>query len=193
MPGCSRLAVVLLLLVAPLAAAAEEPAYSLDLKPAPGLPNGRVAALKAVATPVPDKFFIPNVFVLQPVVVTVFSENPADVVKVRLGKDRWDESLMEGATGPDGKAILRLRTQGEVRISVSAAEGRKPYKLLVWVGDEVKVVPEPAVMGMTEYRKANPEPLWARLAPALAWGAGAALVAALLASLYFYLRRRGTK
>lgn len=193
MTGWNRLAVAMLLLALPFAARAEEPAYRLDLKPAKGLPNGRVAALKAIATRVPDKFYIPNVFVLQPVVVTVFSENPADVVKVRLGKDRWDESLMEGATGPDGKAILKLRTQGEVRISVSAAEGRRPYKLLVWVGDEVKVTPEPAVMSMAEYRKNNPEPLWDRLGPALSWGAGAAIVAALLATLYFYLRRRGTK
>jgi hypothetical protein len=189
----SRMAVLAACLALSLARAADEPAYRLDLKPAKGLPNGRVAALKAVATPRPDKFFIENAFVLQPVVVSLFSENPADVVKIRLGKDRWDEALVEGATGPDGKAILKLRTQGEVRISVSADEGHKPYKLLVWVGDEVKVVPEPAVMSMTEYRKANPEPLWARLGPALAWGAGASILAALIAGLFFYLRRRGAK
>lgn len=177
----------------PMSSHAEAPAFKLDLKPAKGLPNGKVAALKAVATPVADKYFIPNVFVLQPVVVTVIADNPAEPVKVRLGKDRWDESLMNAVTGPDGKAIMKLRTQGEVRISVSADAGRRPYKLLAWVGDEVKAVPEPAVTSMTEYRKANPQSIFDRINPQLLWAvAGAAGMAGLFV-LFRAFRKRGAK
>jgi hypothetical protein len=179
--------------LAPTAAIAEAPAFRLDLKPAPGLPNGRVAAAKAIATPKADRFFIPNVFVLQPVVVSVFADNPAQPVKVTLGKDRWDESLMSAVTGADGKAILKLRTQGEVRISVSAESGRRPYKMLAWVGDEVKVVPESAVMPMSEYRKTHPESWLGAIGPQIMWAAGGALIVGVAVAAFFFIRRRGAK
>lgn len=191
-----RIGVTLILVlgaVMPMSSGAEAPAFKLELKPAKGLPNGNVAALKAIATPVADKYYIPNVFVLQPVVVTVIAANPAEPVKVRLGKDRWDESLMDAVTGPDGKAIIKLRTQGEVRISVSADAGRRPYKMLAWVGDEVKVVPESAVMSMTEFRKANPESFLGGMRPEILWGVGGALGMAGLFGLFLVFRKRGAK
>lgn len=117
--------------------AEEAPAFKLTLKAADGLPNGKVSTLQGTANPAGDKFFVEAVGVLQPVVVTLVAKNKGDKIKVVLAKQRWDENLREGTTGPDGMVILKLRTQGELRIIVSG-EGDKPYNLIVWVGDEVK-------------------------------------------------------
>ncbi len=172
---------------------AQGPAFRLELKPAKGAPNGNAAAARGTATPKGDRFFVPNVFVLQPVVVTVFAKKPGDAIKVRLGKDRWDETLLEGITGADGKAILKFRTQGEVRITVSADAPAKPYSLLVWVGDEVKVEPESAIMPMSTYRKSNPEGFFAGLGGKLGWIVAGVLALALTGIGGFMLARRGSK
>lgn len=193
MSAWSRFALAAACLGLALSSSGEQPAYRLDLKPAKGLPNGKVATLKGIASAKPDQFFIENVFVLQPVVVTLVAKNAGDAIKVRLGKHRWDETLMEGVTGPGGKAILKLRTQGELRISVSAEGERKPYGLVVWVGDEVKAEPESAIMTMSDFRKANPSSIFDNLGSALLWGLGAALVAALVTGAFLLGRKRGAK
>ena len=134
-----RILLLILLVVGAtaIARADEAPAFKLTLKAAAGLPNGKVSTLQGTANPAGDKFFVEAVGVLQPVVVTLVAKNKGDVIKVVLAKQRWDENLREGTTGPNGMVILKLRTQGELRMIVSG-EGDKPYNLIVWVGDEVK-------------------------------------------------------
>lgn len=175
-----------------LACHAQDPAWKLELKPEKGLPNGKVAIVKGTAKPGGDRFFIPNVFVLQPVVVTLVAGNPRDELRLVLGKDRWDETLREAATGGDGKAIVKLRTQGELRMTVKGARPG-PYYLVAWVGDEVKVEPEPVLTSMAEYRKAHPGSWLERLGPALAWASIAAVLAGLAAGAFLFLRRRSAK
>lgn len=131
--------------------AEEAPAYKLELKPADGLPNGKVATIQGTARPAGDKFFVESVGVLQPVVVSLVAQHKGDVIKVALGKQRWDESLRVAETGADGKAILKLRTQGELRLTVSASD-EKPYWLVVWVGDEVKPDFTPAITSMKNHK-----------------------------------------
>ncbi|HXF81094.1 MAG TPA: hypothetical protein VN598_19650 [Usitatibacter sp.] len=173
-----------------LACFAEEPAWKLDLKPDPSLPNGRVAIVKAASTAEGQHYLIENVFVLQPVVLTLVAANAGDALKLVLGKDRWDENLREAATGPDGKAIVKLRTQGEVRMTVSGEAG-KPYYLIAWVGDEVKPDLAPVVTPMDDYRKTHPTSLFSN--PVVLWGAVALLVAAAGAGLFFLGKRSAKK
>ena len=171
-------------------ALAEDPAWKLDLKPDPSLPNGRVAIVKGASTGEAQHFLIENAFVLQPIVLTLVAENPGDALKLVLGKDRWDENLREAATGSDGKAIVKLRTQGEVRMTVSGEAG-KPYYLIAWVGDEVKPELAPVVTSMEDYRKAHPtSPFDNR---ALLWGGVALAVAAAGAGLFFLGKRSAKK
>jgi hypothetical protein len=143
-------------LAAPGARAEDAPAFKLELKPADGLPNGKVATLQGTANPAGDKFFVEAIGVLQPVVVTLVAKQKGDVIKLVLAKQRWDEDLRHGETGPDGMLTMKLRTQGELRMIVSG-EGDKPYNLIVWVGDEVK--PDfdaaPALAPMTDAAKAG--------------------------------------
>jgi len=169
---------------------AEEPAWKLDLKKDPSLPNGRVAIVKGSSTAEGQHFLIENAFVLQPVVVTLVAQEPGDILRLVLGKDRWDENLREAATGPDGKAIVKLRTQGEVRMTVSGDAG-KPYYLIAWVGDEVKPELAPVVTSMDEYRKGHPASLFSN--PAILWGGVALLVAAAGAALFFLGKRSAKK
>jgi hypothetical protein len=131
----------------------EKPAYKLNLKPAEGLPNGKVATLQGTANPAGDKFFVESVGVLQPVVVTLVAKNKGDAIKLVLAKQRWDEDLRHGTTGPDGMVTFKLRTQGELRMVVSG-DGDKPYNLIVWVGDEVKpdFAAAPAITPMKDHK-----------------------------------------
>jgi hypothetical protein len=178
------------LLTASLSALGDDPAWKLDLKADPSLPNGRVAIVKGASRSEGEHFFIENAFVLQPVVVTLVAENPGDALKLVLGKDRWDENLREASTGPDGKAIMKLRTQGEVRMTVSG-DGAKPYYLIAWVGDEVKPDLAPVVTPMSDYVKTHPTSLFDN--PALLWGGGVLLVIALGGGLFFLGKRSAKK
>jgi hypothetical protein len=169
----------------------EKPAYKLNLKPADGLPNGKVATLQGTANPGGDKFFVESVGVLQPVVVTLVAKNKGDAIKLVLAKQRWDENLRSGTTGPDGMVTLKLRTQGELRMIVSG-EGDKPYNLIVWVGDEVK--PDfdaaPAITPMKDYKGSK---------AGAAAGSGtteiviACVLGGLIIMLVVWLKRKGAK
>lgn len=132
-------------------AADEGPAFKLELKPAKDLPNGKVATIQGTGHPEGDKFFVEAVGVLQPVVVTLIAQHKGDVVKIRLGKQRWDESLRTAETGAEGQVTMKLRTQGELRMTVTA-DGEKPYWLVVWAGDEVKPDFTPAISPMKSYK-----------------------------------------
>jgi hypothetical protein len=186
---------VCLVVGASAARAADSPAYKLNLKPADGLPNGKVATLQGTANPAGDKFFIEAVGVLQPVVVTLVAKNKGDAIKLVLGKQRWDEDLRHGVTGPNGMVTFKLRTQGEVRITVSG-EGDKPYNLIVWVGDEVKpdFAAAPAITPMKDYKGA-------KAAGATPGGGSnntagiviACVLGALILVLVVWLKRRGAK
>ncbi len=199
--GTRAVAIALLVAVLGLpsvAMANEQKAYKLELKEAKGLPNGKVATLQGTAHPEGDQFFVEAVGVLQPVVVTLVAKNPGDEIKVILAKQRWDENLREATTGPDGKAILKLRTQGELRIIVKG-EGDKPYNLIVWVGAEVKpdFDAHPALTPMKSYKgsgAAGPG------APGKAGGGSgttgiviAAVLGVLLIGLVVWLKRKGGK
>jgi hypothetical protein len=150
---------VVALACAPSSAFAEEPkeppAHPLQFKPAEGLPNGKVSLWKGDATPWPgDRYFTENLLVLQPITVTVVAKHKGDKIHVALAKMKWDEKHMEGDTGPDGKVILKTRTQGDFRIVVTNPEGGepKPYFMIVWVGDEHKPQLKPVVTPMKNYK-----------------------------------------
>jgi hypothetical protein len=52
---------------------------------------------------------------------------------------------------------FKIRTEGEFQISVDAAQDKTPYRLLVWVGDEVKPELVPVVVKASEYGDAKKE------------------------------------
>ncbi|HEY5948355.1 MAG TPA: hypothetical protein VIV40_22820 [Kofleriaceae bacterium] len=133
----------------------EPPVYPLEFKTGYELPNGKVSTWQGMAKPAPgDRFITENVLVLQPIVVTVVAKHKGDKIHVALAKSSWDEKLKEGTTGADGKAILKTRTQGDLRVIVTSADGGdpKPYYLIVWIGDEIKPELTPVTTSMKTYK-----------------------------------------
>lgn len=113
-------------------------AYNLELKAIPELKNGKIVAVEGTADPTGDRFMLKNLFILQPVAVTVLAKNKNDDIRIQLAKDRWDERVQEGSTKGVGSRTFKFRTQGDLRITVRSPQGRSPYHLVVWAGNEVK-------------------------------------------------------
>ncbi len=118
------------------------PVYKLDLRKVPDIPQGNAALVAGNAGSVPDRFFLDNLYMLQPVSVTVRAVNPGGIVNVKLTKDEWNKVLREGTTGADNQVGFKFRTQGEFQISITSPQPDTPYKMVVWVGPDV--VPKPA-------------------------------------------------
>lgn len=140
-----------------LAAAEDIPAYKLQLQTDPKFP-GKHRIIEGHAGVLPDRFWVEGLGVLTPVAVTIIAKNPGDEITVALGQDRWDEPVTKIATTKDTPQVTKkLRTQGDLEISVTAASEDKQYWLIVWVGDEI--VPElaPVTVPMSKYKKEHPD------------------------------------
>ncbi|MFT3699617.1 MAG: hypothetical protein QM831_41095 [Kofleriaceae bacterium] len=141
---------------APHADDREKPALELTLAPDSHLPNGKVQVVTSDSKPEGDQFFIDNIFVLQPIAITLVADNPDDEITLIIGKDRWDETLRTQKTGPGKKSVTeKFRTQGEVRMTVKAEGPPKPYHLVAWVGDEVQPQLAPVITSMKTYNGPN--------------------------------------
>jgi hypothetical protein len=128
-----------------LGAQAGPKSWRLQLKAYPTLEQGKATLVEGTATPDGDRFFVEHLSIIQPVAVTVITRDPGDDVTLALSKFRFDEADRTASTGGSGKAQIKLRTQGEMKIVVTAAKPTK-YQLAVWAGPEVKPVPPPVVL-----------------------------------------------
>jgi LPXTG-motif cell wall-anchored protein len=114
--------------------------YKLELEKYPEFERGKAVLVEGKASKEPEWFFVENLSVMQPVSVTVLTKDSSHDVKVQLGKRRWDSDFSrEDSTKGKRAKLIKLRTQGELRIVVSSKDGEpRPYQLIVWAGDEVK-------------------------------------------------------
>ncbi len=112
-------------------------AFRIVLKKIPELDKGKIMMAEGTAGPEGVKFVSENLSILQPVIVTVLAKNPDDDVRVQLSKYRYDQADRKGSTKGSGIYTTKLRTQGDLKVVVSAPTPT-PFQLLVWVGDEVK-------------------------------------------------------
>jgi hypothetical protein len=150
------LAVVLLQSIRP-AEAEDIPAYGLQMQTDPKFP-GKHRIIEGHAGVQPDRFFLEGLGVLTPVAVTIIAKNPGDEITVSLGQDRWDETIQKITTTKAAPEVTKkLRTQGDLKISVTAASEDKQYWLIVWVGDEVKPDLAPVTVPMTKYKREHPD------------------------------------
>ena len=160
------------------------PVYKLDLRKVEDIPEGTASLVSGNAGSTPDRFFLENLYMLQPVSVTVRAVNPGDVVNLKLTKDRWDKVLREGSTGADGQVNFKFRTQGEFQISVTSPKADTPYKMVVWVGpDIVPVAAKPVFVPASEFKQGSGLPAWI-------WWVGGGLVAVILVLAGVLLGRR---
>ena len=160
------------------------PVYKLDLRKVEDIPEGNAALVSGNAGSTPDRFFLENLHMLQPVSVTVRPVNPGSVGNLKLTKDRWDKVLREGSTDANGQVNFKFRTQGEFQISVTSPTPNTPYKMVVWVGpDIVPAAPKPVFVPASEFKQGSGLPTWA-------WWVGGGLVAVILLLAGVLLGRR---
>lgn len=114
------------------------PARALALKKLDGLTNGRLAYIVTKTGRDEQRYYASNLLVTQPVIVTLKADNPTDDIRLRVTKTQWSKAEREVSTGTAGRVQVKFRTQGEFGLAVAADGAGKPYRMTVWVGDEVK-------------------------------------------------------
>lgn len=123
-----------------LALAAGPPAgadvYPLQLIADPAVRNGKVAAVEGTAGRSGQKLAVADLSVLQPVEVTLFAVDEVDDLRLDLSKFILDAPAKTLSTRGTGFATARFRTQGDLQLTVTSPEGPRPYRLLVWAGNE---------------------------------------------------------
>ena len=132
---------------------AERPTYGLKLEPSTEVATGRIAMVQAEAGKDEDHYIVENLTILQPVEVLVVTRDPSDDVKVQICKVLWDQPEREASTKGTGAAHFAFRSEGDVRIKVSAPAGPRAYQLVVWAGDEARPPMRSPFVSMDEYRK----------------------------------------
>jgi len=132
----------------------EEGAQPLTLATVPDIEHGKAAILQGEAGPEGDKFFVPNLFITQPVSVVLMAANPARPLTLDLSKYRYEDFDRSGSTGASGAVSFDFRTQGELKVLVKpehAGPGETvPYFLVVWAGDDVQPDLAPPVVVKAE-------------------------------------------
>lgn len=180
----------------PQAAEKAPPVKKLALKKEDGVDNGRIAFVEARTGPQERRYLVTNVLVTQPVRVTLDAVEPGDDLQLRVSKSKWSEPVHELSTGGAGRAQVTFRTQGEFGVAVSGADAGKPYRLAVWVGDEVRRPMRSVVVPKSQWNEGDT--LGGKAAPAASEGLGwavwlglglLAIIAALLAVIV--LRKKG--
>jgi hypothetical protein len=106
--------------------------------------------VKGEAGQQPHRFLIDSITSLMPVTVLLRPVHDGDQVGIKLTKYGWNQPLRTGETR-DEPVSFKIRTEGEFQISVDAKQDKTPYRLLVWVGDEVKPELSPIVVKASEY------------------------------------------
>lgn len=135
--------------------AAKEPeATPLEFKKIERVQNGKFAYVIGTTTPVAARYVASNLIVTQPVIITLKADNPKDKIKLIVTKTQWNKAEREVSTGADGRVRVSFRTQGDFGIAVSGAGAGKPYRMAVWVGDEIKRPMPPAIVPKATWKPA---------------------------------------
>lgn len=131
---------LLALLATPSAQSADKPPQEkkLSLKKIGGLENGLIAYVVGSTGPQERRYYVSNVLVTQPVLVTLKADDPDEEIQLRVTKTKWAKSEREASTGKAGRVQVAFRTQGEFGLAVSGAGPGKHYRMTVWVGDEIR-------------------------------------------------------
>jgi len=137
--------------IAAVQMAKEPTSYELEFSEVEELPPGRYAFVEGKATPGGDHFYVEHLEILQPVTVTLVAKNTGDKIGLKLSKYRYEDFDREGTTGSKGGVSFKIRTQGELKILVSAEGEPKPYILSVWIGEFLKSEMQPVLVSTEAY------------------------------------------
>lgn len=143
--------------------------YRLEPKTIPDIAEGKAVMVRGRTTEGAQRFFLEHLHMMVPVVVTLRPLRPEDRLDLAIGKYPWAAPLREGRAEDGGQVSFSFRTEGEFQVAVSSPEPGTAYKLLVWVGDEVKPSLKPVIVPASEYQGETGRgvPGWAWMALAL--------------------------
>lgn len=150
----ARWGLPLALLVPAVVLAQEPPAqvYRLEPKPMEGIEHGKAVVVKGEVGPQPHRFFVDGLNMNMPVVVLLRAVHADGPVDIKLTKYAWNQPLRDGEAA--GEPIqFEFRTEGEFQIAVSSQTADAPYRLLVWVGEEVEPELRPVVVKASEFEE----------------------------------------
>lgn len=127
-------------------------AYSPKLETAPEIKNGKIAAVQGTAGAKGEKLAFGGLSILQPVAVTLIAQSGSEDLRLEIGKFTTDGPIRSGSTKGNGVCTFQFRTEGDVQIKVSSPEGPKPFRLVVWAGDEMTPALPPVVVPMKDVK-----------------------------------------
>ncbi len=146
----TRLIVALVLVCVSASGALAQTAYKLNLEKPDFIKNGKLVMQGGVSDPRRHLTFLEDLSILQPITVVLWTLDNDDDIELALAKDRFDDVILKGSTKGRGAVVHKVRTQGDIRFIVRAVGEPRPYRMVVWVGDEVKLpVPSILVPGKT--------------------------------------------
>jgi hypothetical protein len=136
----------------PVVAAERAPPKVIRLEPKKmkDVEVGKGVVVKGAAGPQAHRFGLDKITYLMPVVVALRPVNKGDEVGLKLTKYAWNQPLRNGSTSGDVLSYA-FRTEGEFQIAVDSKKPGTPYRLFVWVGDEVKPEFTPVVVKASEF------------------------------------------
>ena len=180
-------------------AAVERTIFPIELKQDARLPGGNSAFLQGKTNAYGHQFSVAGTQLQQPIAVGVYTAHPEQALKLRVTKGSFDDPLRELETDANGRIDLKFRTYDGFKLWVTSSQP-SDYQLVVWVGNELKLTPPPAVVTEAEY-EAGPatangmEPTLGAAQPrsgltSLQMGLIAGGVLVVLAGLFFFSRRK---
>jgi hypothetical protein len=150
--ACVLLAAVL----APSAVIAQDPGkpprtYRLEPQKVPDIAHGKASMVRGRTGKAGHRYYVEHLHMMVPVVVTLRPLTPDADLKLEIGKYPWEPPLRQGEVRDGRQLSFSFRTQGEFQLGVSSTQEGTPYKLLVWVGEEIKPALKPVVVPASQY------------------------------------------
>jgi hypothetical protein len=177
-----RVLSALVLVCLSAAAASAQTAYKLNLEKPDFVKNGRLVVMGGVSDSKGHLTFIENLSIMQPVDVVLWTLDNDDDIEVALAKDRFDDVILRASSKGRGAVLHRVRTEGDLRFIVRAIGQPRPYRMVVYVGDEVNP-PVPSILVPGAARSGGRPWVW------IATGVGVTGIAAVV--LLMMMRRKG--
>lgn len=174
--------------------------YGVELEPTTDFPDGKAKYLEAHATAVGQQYKVDGTDLDQPILVSVLTRDPSDVVRVRLTKVSFDEPDRDEMTTGATRLDFRFRTFDGFKIWVTA-DDPADYQLIVWVGDPIAEALPAVAVPASKYAEPAGAPVGPLAAPGspaaggvtfskLELALGGAMLLMVLGILVFLIRRK---
>ncbi|MBL0147057.1 MAG: hypothetical protein IPP48_16420 [Chitinophagaceae bacterium] len=89
-------------------------------------------------------YFVKGLSIYQPIYISIASQNPKHKYEIKLCKDNWKSADRTAKLDAKGNWGMQFKTEGSFGLMVVCKEPLTNYKLLVWVGKELKNIGIPS-------------------------------------------------